>query len=699
MADGYTTTSVRSTNQLTSSGPVNTTGASNLSEVNAQSNPLSKFQTFNCIFTLACLDKQTQNSGKIKKENISNIVCRTAGDWGNENKRVKLDFGTFDYFIDDVIISSIPTLSKSTGNSFATKVSFNVHEPYSMGLFLLAIQRGAYNAGYTTNFKEASYLFMIEFVGNMNDMPTDINAPSDLTRYIPIKIISLKFKVTASGSLYEVIGVPYNEHAFRDQIARIPTDIQLNGNTVEQLLIKGDGSLMTAIAKRTANLKAERKVTQYDSYEIQFPLDFSQEGGDSNIISKSNISDKLDTSGTIPFPTNTTVFDDVKQIYKNRILKLDDKKNWHFTQEATIPDIITEIIIHSDYIINQVTNANYLVDSRGMLNWFRIETQIKDGEESAQLGRQLRTYIYRVVPYKVHISKLLPPNAKPPGYDILKNTVSRVYDYIYTGKNTEILSVDIDFDFAYFAPVPHDVLGRVGQNIANQGSITASAEELEYMIPQTADTNNIMYGFGQNILNSGGLGSDQTQSYLLTGQTPRSNQEVVVPLELMSTSEFVAQRRFQYKGQGGAGTDTEQTSQARTLQAMLTNDADMIRLNMVIMGDPYYLPSSGMGNQIIKAKTSNILEDGSMNYQEGEVDIILNFRTPIDLDPVTGLYKFDKEISLWSGLYQVIEVESKINQNKFTQTIRAFRRRTQLGGKDKKTTIVEYKGTNENKNS
>ena len=95
-----------------------------------------------------------------------------------------------------------------------------------------------------------------------------------------------------------------------------------------------------------------------------------------------------------------------------------------------------------------------------------------------------------------------------------------------------------------------------------------------------------------------------------------------------------------------------------------------------------------MGNQIKQPKGDNIMEDGSMNYQSGEVDIVVNFRTPIDLDPSTGLYKFDKRVDQFSGLYQIFEVESKINQNKFTQTITANRRRTQLQGSGERSVLL-----------
>lgn len=677
--------------------PVTSASPPDLTQTRARgTNPLHKFQTYNSIFTFAALSKAQQNSQKpLDKSSISNIIARTAGDWGDKNKRVKTDFGSFDYFIDDVVIVSIPTLTEKTGNTFATKVSFKVTEPYSMGLFFLSLQAAAEGAGYG-NFKEAPYVFMIEWLGNVNDNPTR-DSPEDLTRFIPIKLIQCRLKVSGSGSIYEVEAVPYNEHAFRDQTAKVTTDIQISGAKVEELLAKGETSLVNQLAKRYTNEKNKRSLDDVDEYKIEFPESYQQETGESNIISQSLLYDKLDAAGSIVFPdlSKPEFWLDQQQLFKTSSLKIQEGRVWQFIQEATIPDVITEVIIRSRYIVDQIVGGQFKHDEKGMVNWFRIETKIQDKNESKQLGRQKRIITYRVVPYKIHVHRFLPPSQKPPGYQILENTVAREYNYIYTGKNTDIINFDIQFDMAFFTPVPSDSAENVGQKTPGLGSILAGGELNAYKFPptadisataqqlginQTPDVGSVFSQFGQGTFNSGALTTDSVQNFLLTGSTQQNQRNGQEAGEAILPSEPSAQKKYQYKGQGGAGSDNEETSQVRTLQALLTNEGDMLNITVEILGDPYYVPTSGMGNQIVPERDFNTMRDGAMNYQSGELDILIKFRTPIDFDPTTGLYTFAKTVDLWSGLYNVIQIESKFYQGKFTQILKAYRRRVQLGG-------------------
>jgi hypothetical protein len=70
-----------------------------------------------------------------------------------------------------------------------------------------------------------------------------------------------------------------------------------------------------------------------------------------------------------------------------------------------------------------------------------------------------------------------------------------------------------------------------------------------------------------------------------------------------------------------------------------------------------------------------------MDYQSSEVDILFNFRTPVDLNPngtltFAGDIKTELEVP-FSGLYQVIMVKSHFIRGKFTQSLQLMRRPNQ----------------------
>lgn len=601
------------------------------------SNPLNKYVTYNCLLTLSCLNKEEQNAGKFDKSKIKNIIARTQGDWKNSNNRVSTEFGQFDYFIDDLIIVTQPAISTKTNESFATKITFKIIEPYSMGLFLNAMLVGAQDSGYG-NFREASYLLMLEFVGYTDDNKPRAADPS-LTRYIPIRFIDIKFSVKSSGSVYECEVIPYNELAFRSPITNTKTDIGLSGTTVKELLVSLQDGL-NEFAKKSVK---DKEVDSADEYEIHFPENFTDTKDSGNDISKAIVF-KGNETGSISFPDLDNVYVPSQHIITSRNLGKIDKKTYHFNQNTKIQDIISEVVIRSDYIINQLTNDSVKSNKKGMINWFRIEIQVRDGKESNTHNRQTRKYTFRVVPYEVHLSKLLPPNAIPYGYEELKKTVNRIYNYIYTGKNTEIINFDIDFNMSFFSKVYADAGNNPGTN-------------------------------NRNLLHDAG-GQDRSERVKEANAPIKGEQGTSV--------ETAAQNR----NAGRDGTDTDSSTQVKNYREMLTNPGDMIEVKMTILGDPYYLPNSGFGNQIKNPKGDNIMEDGSMNYQSGEVDIVINFRTPTDLNPVTGLYNFTAKIDQFSGLFRIFEVETKINQNKFTQTITAQRRRTQLRGSGEKSVLL-----------
>jgi hypothetical protein len=106
----------------------------------------------------------------------------------------------------------------------------------------------------------------------------------------------------------------------------------------------------------------------------------------------------------------------------------------------------------------------------------------------------------------------------------------------------------------------------------------------------------------------------------------------------------------------------------------ITRGVDMMKLNMEILGDPYYIAQRGMGNYTSKPSAfQNLNKDGTVNHQNGEVHISVNFRTPIDINQGSGLYNFagskSAPVVQWSGLYRVISVVSIFEGGQFKQRL------------------------------
>jgi hypothetical protein len=116
-------------------------------------------------------------------------------------------------------------------------------------------------------------------------------------------------------------------------------------------------------------------------------------------------------------------------------------------------------------------------------------------------------------------------------------------------------------------------------------------------------------------------------------------------------------------------------------QAILES-VNLLTGQVEIMGDPYYLCTSGMGNYIPKTKDIATTTDDEANVTQAPCVIKFNFRNPIDIDSKTGFLKFQSSLVPFSGLYQVINCVSKFNDGQFKQTLKVIRYPGQLAEND-----------------
>ena len=102
-----------------------------------------------------------------------------------------------------------------------------------------------------------------------------------------------------------------------------------------------------------------------------------------------------------------------------------------------------------------------------MVTWYKVEADVYpvgDNSEVARTGTSANIYVYRVVPYQVHSSIFANPATPSVGIDKLKQEVAKEYNYIYTGKNKDIIDLEILYEFQYNRAFSADV----GSSSANQ---------------------------------------------------------------------------------------------------------------------------------------------------------------------------------------------------------------------------------------
>ncbi len=370
----------------------------------------------------------------------------------------------------------------------------------------------------------------------------------------------------------------------------------------------------------------------------------AQDPSSLNNLGNARIIEGAEESGTVPMPQTGQVYDKKNKVMtraKNTVSN--DERVFSYSSGTSILKIIEDVILTSDWGKSIKERAP---DENGMVPWFRIdaESYLKpNAQQENVFGVDAKVNHYKVVEYMMHSSHFQNAGAAGVDYNSLRQNAKKEYNYIYSGENTDIVRFDINFRAAFFQFIQPD---------SGQQSIDAKTGGTQFNLTQQ-DPNQL----GLNIQPSGANSS--------TG---------------LATQAFVNSSSTQ--GGGGAGIDNSKIRWARTFhdQILGNGSVDLVEVKLEIFGDPYFIVDSGMGNWTDQPGDLNSTAGGQVDYQRSEVDVILNFRTPIDYNPDTGgmIYPEDTvPVTQFNGLYRVTAIENKIQRNMFTQELTLLRRRGQ----------------------
>lgn len=621
-------------------------------------NILHDYSSYSYIVTLSCITTEDCNSSAFRGAGpqSTEIICRSAG--GFPDNRQKTLAGKFDFMIEDLVINSSAGLDKVTKNTNASGLKFRVVEPYSIGLFYQALQVASKRCGHV-NFNAASYLLTIEFSGHVSAEKLNVKVPNS-TKYIVIRMSSIDMSVTAAGAVYNVAAYPWNEQSYQTVYTEFTTDVSVAGKNVLEMCVGGgaggiDKNLKSIVNQKFKEFAKKTEDTFPDQIDIIFPKHSGPDGGVLNDISEATMG--FDSVRTAPpgMGKEDQVYDpSTGTFFKNKIIANRNMAEFKFSQGSDLVNAINQIVLMSDY----GRKALESIDKNGMVSWWKVEVQHfqvegilkKDGSPPA-------LSIYKVIPYKVHISRFSSPNASLTGKTGLNNEVLKEYNYIYTGKNVDVLKYDIKYNFGFYNPVSADLSLNSGDRAINsQMSNSTSDKPVPKSVPVEV--------------------GDPTKTEAPTRTVP-----------IVTRSSMA--------GGGGGGQDDAASLAARQFFDVVTDPSSLVLLDITILGDPYFLGDSGLGNYSAgPTNLFNMNSDGAINWQNGEVDVRVNFRNPIDPNPVTGLYSFPtgaagtKVVEQISGLYKVNMLESTFSKGQFTQTLKLARRLNQFSENPEAKAIV-----------
>ena len=644
-----------------------------------RSNVLEEFASYNTLWTLACLTPEQFNNPRSYRDNpsvLQNIVFSSAGRF--DNQRVNTFYGTPEYYINNFQMNCLISAGERTGNSNAIKFSFEIYEPYSMGLLLQSLQNAAIKAGYLNYLQNAPYVLRMDIQG-YNELGQILKSVKP--KFFTLKLTTVTFSVNEGGSTYKVEAVPYNHQGFGDVINVSYNDLKIfGGNTVEEILNSSENSLAAVLNRNEDRLVKEGKIGKADRYEIQFPKlasDWFSAAGNppsnSRATKKPNIEDPKSISkgvnvstetGTLPinelggaslgfdqtrggnilFKRAGDQIDAKTGIIRRNGMTIDPKQRaFQFGQDQTLTAMINQVILSSDYAKKAITSRDkggFGTTPEGYIKWFKLDVQIELLEYDPLIGDYAKKVTYRVVPYFIHQSIFANPSSMPEGYNELQKRVVKEYNYIYTGQNVDVLKFDIKINNLFF--------NGINPSPENEGATTSNQDQK----PSER----------LNTTTEAGKGAAPAAQAAFAGRKRNIRDKRLLE---------------GYKG-GNPDRTTEQNVAENFQRAFLSgSSADLVTVDLEILGDPYWLIDSGMGNYFasVPSETSQITNDDTMNYESGNIYVYLTFKTPADINETTGLYDFSvagKE-SPFGGIYRVNMCENIYQDGQWRQKLKLLR--------------------------
>ena len=441
-------------------------------------------------------------------------------------------------------------------------------------------------------------------------------------------------------------------YAFKSPTA---AEIEEKKKAIKNGLIYNAGSFTAGYNRYMESVSelGQAKVTQFPPTKISFAM--PKEIADSNIV------DELAQS------SDSRYSDPTRGINNTADSDLKSRLVFPINAGTNIIDVIDQVLGKSDYIKSQLntknkvendaeakdeyTDNNERADDKQTaknLKWYKIIPTVELRDYDKLRNNFSKVVTYTIAPYTA--ANAYHPNfPKTKGADVSRQVV-REYNYAYTGKNQDIIRVDIDFDTAYYTQIStfkNQVIRSGASRFSDPDNIKDTIAQPENkstatIVPQTTEV--VGYNAKSNSMN--------------TATNP--DEKLVGDLK--------------------ESLYTKARGDNLNIKLQIIGDPDFIKQD-----DIYYNPRSIEYQQIISNRgTAPIVKDGPLAgqiiFDSEQVYIKLNIKNAIDINDKIGITNFQEVLSngrttngSFSGVYKVLTVQCEFSRGQFTQTLDLIR--------------------------
>lgn len=695
-------TAASTASEVTSSEPIKAATANNKKKKDPIPNPLLAYPSYTYGLSLALLtvDEYNKVIDDTKNYQSNRVIIASAGRYNNDegvSMFKRAPFFAEDFYFDNLNMTTVIGLNDHSRSTNAINLKFSIIEPYGVTLLNRIIDLSA-SIG-SVNYIAQPYLLQIDFFGT-NDAGEIVGIIPDQTKRIPIRILKMDIKATPKGAEYQMEACPYSHSAYDLSTVTTPANFEVTSGTLESFLKSNTEELAFAKAKEQRekligtngrfNQNANGTVTVRGGTGEVVPLtaigNASSEAVNS-IAGKDAVYKVKSYAGAltayyadVAAKEKTTIADKYYFKIHPDILK-DDGGLFNLNAETlstaqtpmaseengmsirgnpgsldhssrvfaintgtSIDQVIAFAMRHTKYLQGQVAPVSKFKDdieykkyleeqAKVPLKWYKVVPTVKLGEYNISQETWSREITYHILPYTVYNTKT---REGPQG---TWTEPCKLHNYWYTGKNNDVLDFNIEFNALFYTAVT-----AYRENLSKTQNLLI-AETTNAKLDATAQEANAL--------------------------TPMGKKTVVQNSQQQST--------------GGAVT-VEAITLADIESSLYTSaGGDMLQAKLKIIGDPQYIKQDDVFYPPEMTTISDqvdgtgidprLIANGSLRMDQGEVYVQVTVKSPSDIDESTGLMKFDSKhsVSLFSGMYRILTVESTFAGGKFEQTLDVVR--------------------------
>jgi hypothetical protein len=544
------------------------------------------------------------------------------------------------YHIQEVQFETTIGPNRVSKSSNMVTGSMTIIEPYGVTLIDTLIA-ASFDGQKYNNYTEQSFLLELEFRGyddNGNEIPK--NETSVFAKRFPIRILNLKLQIGNQGAEYKLDFVPTAGSALIDtDYANTPENFNITAGTV--------GEFFDNLSEKYYDYYADKVSRGQINLADQILFDIEEEIKNSSIVNDKQVS-----------LTNANA----------RAGRIDFSKSTFTIPRGThILDIITKVMAHSDYLINkqlglekQKTDA----DQTSIFSAFKtlckvefkginINGDVVSGVADVRRGNQRpKTVKYNIVQYK----SWDPKHPAAPLFADSNPYTSKIYNYYYTGQNTDVIEFKLNFDTTYFT----SVLNYTEAVAAENSTENTELDRLRTVQPVVS-------------LNPAIFAEISPQIGLVPNTTPLRYKLIVGDQNLTT-------------GMNTSGRPAAQVANDVINSIYTAQTGDMIGVTMTIVGDPtlikqdewLYVPDVDDSEYDEFTQFDFADRYGHIRMDNGDVIARVNINSPIDMDlDITNEgVAFPQPRytqSLFSGQYKILRITNRFANGKFEQVLNLVR--------------------------